>query len=450
MLKTFPHGIHPPEQKEATSAGEIRRLPFADFYSVFLSQHAGSPAKPIVRRGQDVRRGELIAEATGFMSVPMHAPVNGRIVDISLKPSMFGEMKDAINIQAWPGSSQLHVGSDPFDVVELEKDEIIRRIQQSGMVGLGGAAFPTHVKFAPPPDRPIETLIVNGCECEPYLTADHRVMLEMPDLVLHGTVIALKATSARRAIIGIEDNKPDAAEALEASRAELARSGTHYKDYYRNISVELVKTKYPQGGEKQLIKAILGKEIPSGRLPADIGVMISNVTTLAEISMLVPRGLGLIERVVTVTGAGVARPGNYIVPIGTHLDFLLEYVGATRERKDVIYGGPMMGMSVSNLFTPITKAVSGILVLPQTRSNNTGKEMLPCIKCGYCLGACPLHLNPSRLGLLAKKDEFERMASEYHLFDCFECGSCSWVCPSNIPLVQLFRMAKKSLRRMKN
>lgn len=447
MPKTFRHGIHPPQNKHTTSGLKIERLGFAEYYSVFLSQHAGKPAKSIVRPGQEIQRGEMIAQADGFMSVPMHAPVSGQVVDISLKPTMFGQMSQAINIRAWPSSNQIVIPAEPLEIVELEKDEIIARIQQSGMVGLGGAAFPTHVKFSPPPDKQIQTLIVNGCECEPYLTSDHRVMLEMSDLVIYGTLIALKATGAKKAIIGIEDNKKDAAVVLAKSLEKLEGKFEQFKKYYKNIEIEVLQTRYPQGAEKMLVNALLGKEIPSGGLPADIGVMISNVTTLAEIAMLLPHNLGLIERVVTVTGDAVKKPGNYIVPVGTPLDFLLQETGVTDVRKDVIYGGPMMGMSVANIYTPVTKAVSGILVLGQNKNQNNSKEIFPCIKCGHCLDACPLHLNPCHLGMMAKKDEFEKMKNDYNLFDCFECGSCSWVCPSNIPLVQLFRMAKKVLRK---
>ncbi|MCB1173293.1 MAG: electron transport complex subunit RsxC [Leptospiraceae bacterium] len=450
MSATFRHGIHPPENKEATSGEVIRRLRFAEYYSILLSQHAGKPARPVVIKGQEVERGQLIAEADGFMSVPMHAPVSGTVVDIALKPSQTGELKAAINIRAWPGSSQVVPAHDPFDVVELDRDEIIKRIQMTGMVGLGGAAFPTHVKFAPPPEKVIHTLLVNGCECEPYLTADHRVMLEMPRLVLLGTVIALKATGAGKAIIGVEDNKRDAAAALEAELARLRSESTKYLDKFQNIQIQLMQTKYPQGAEKMLITAALGKELPSGKLPADLGVMVSNVTTLAEIAMLVPYQQGLIERVITITGDGVSKPGNYIVPIGTPLDFVLDEAGLIdAPSREVIFGGPMMGMSVANLYTPITKAVSGILVLQQGAATSNDKPVMPCIKCGHCLSACPLHLNPSRLGMLARKDEFEKMRDEYNLFDCFECGSCSWTCPSNIPLVQYFRMAKKTLRKAK-
>jgi electron transport complex protein RnfC len=314
----------------------------------------------------------------------------------------------------------------------MAPEEIIKAIQNTGMVGLGGATFPTHVKLSPHEGFPIDTVLVNGCECEPYITSDHRIMLEDSADLIHGTRIVLKAVGAKQAIIGIEDNKLDAVAAI---RAKLPPGVP--------ITVETVKTKYPQGAEKMLIKALLGREVPSGGFPYHIGISPFNVTTLAQLGALLPRGQGLIERVVTISGSGVAHPGNYIVALGTPLRFVLEQVGYYGSHDRLIFGGPMMGMSVSSLDVPVTKGISSIVVqTEQEQIDNIPKKIYPCIRCAACVKACPIHLNPSQLGLLAAKHEYELMEQKYHLNDCFECGSCSYVCPSGIPLVQYFRIAK--------
>jgi len=311
-------------------------------------------------------------------------------------------------------------------------------VQEAGLVGLGGAAFPSHVKMKPPKDKVIETVVVNGCECEPYLTCDHRIMIEKTDQLLRGIRIALKATGAKRAMIGVEDNKLDAVQAIAA---KLPPDG--------NISVHAVETKYPQGAEKMLIDSLLGRQVPSGGLPADIGVAVFNVGTLAQIGELLPRGRGLIERVVTVSGPGVARPGNYLVPVGTPIRFLLEHVGTKAEANEVILGGPMMGMSVASVDVPVTKAMSGIVVYEKDHADQKHRFVFPCIKCARCVDVCPMHLNPSMLGQLARKREYEAMEQQYNLNDCFECGCCAYVCPSNIPLTQYFRIAKAISREQK-
>jgi electron transport complex protein RnfC len=436
---TFSHGIHPPESKDRTAGQAIKRFPFPPHLIILLAQHAGKPACPVVSEGQEVRRGDLIAEADGFVSAPIHAPATGTITSIGTALNFDGKMAPAIFLKPYSGSLQTH-DVKPRSIDDLSVQEILDGIKEMGMVGLGGAAFPTHVKFAPPEGRKIDTLIINACECEPYLTADDQVMREQGEYIVTGIQLALKALSAERAIIGIESNKPEAIECMR----EAVKGHTH-------ITVQVCETKYPQGAEKMLTRAILGKDIPSGGLPADIGVMISNVTTLAEIGMLLPRGQGLIERVITITGEGVKRPGNYLMPIGTPLQFVLDTVGLTENAGEVIFGGPMMGKGACYLETPITKGVSGILVMTKDELGKKAKspKIYPCIKCSECVQACPLHLNPSTLGILARKNEFETMEKEYHLFDCFECGCCSYVCPSNIPLVQYFRIGKQVQRERK-
>lgn len=429
--KTFNHGVHPQDFKALSNHLPIRRLPFAPTLILPLSQHAGKPAKPLLKAGQEVVRGQPIATADGFMSVPLHAPATGRIKGIELKPTARGPKTPSIILQVYEGSTQRTLYENPQDIDSMTADEIIQAVQDSGMVGLGGAAFPTHVKMKPPPEHVVDTLVANGCECEPYLTCDHRIMLEQPENLLLGIRLIQKALGVDRAIIGIEDNKLDAVQTI----ADHLQSNDQ-------ISVQAVQTKYPQGAEKMLIKSLLGRSVPPASFPSSVGVSVFNVGTLAQIGELLPFGQGVIERVVTVSGPGVKKPGNYLVPVGTPVRFLLEYAGAKPSAHEVILGGPMMGMSVSALDVPVTKAMSGMVVLEQDDPDIEKSQAHPCIRCGWCVEACPMQLNPSMLGMLAASSEYQSMADDYHLNDCFECGSCSYVCPSNIPLVQYFRIAK--------
>ncbi len=435
---SFAHGVHPTQCKETTADKVVRRLPFASRLVIPLSQHIGAPAVPLVRAKQEVVRGEPIAKAGGFVSVPMHAPATGVIERIGLAVNPMGEQAEAIVLRPYPGASQEILYGAPREIESMSTEEIIQAIQDTGVVGLGGAAFPTHVKFSVPEGKSVHTLLVNGCECEPYLTTDHRVMLEQAKQLAAGIRIALQALNAKRAIIGIEDNKMDAVEALRAKMpADLP------------VEVTPLKTKYPQGAEKMMITALLGKEVPSGGLPVDVGAAVFNVATLAQIGDLLPRSQGLIERVVTVTGSGVKKPGNYLMPLGTPLRFILEQAGASPETREVILGGPMMGFSVASFDAPVTKGITGILVLAEEAKHKRSYKEFPCIKCGECLPACPINLNPSQLGILAQSRKYESMEEHYHLNDCFECGCCSYVCPSNIPLVQHFRIAKRMNRERK-
>ena len=429
--KSFRHGIHPPESKSVTSKLAIRQFPFAPVMLVPLAQHLGSPAQPVVHEGQEVVRGQLIAKETGFVSVPIHAPASGIIQRIGLVPHISGRMVPGIYLKPFPASSQEVFEGTPIDPDTASPEEIITGIQQAGIVGLGGAAFPTHVKLKIPEGKRIDTLIINGVECEPYLTPDRRVMLEQIDDILMGIRYVMKVTGATRTIIGIEGNKPDAGEALAAA----IPAGMP-------VTVELVKVKYPQGAEKMLITALLDREVPSGGLPADVGVVVVNVATTAEIGRLLPHGRGIQERVITITGPGVKKPGNYLIAIGTPLRFALETVGLTDDASRVFMGGPMMGPAVSSLDIPIIKGTSGVVVFTEKETEKKTDTIYPCIRCAYCVDACPIFLNPSMLGLLAKNRDYDRMVSDYNLMDCFECGSCSYVCPSHIPLVQYFRIAK--------
>ncbi len=429
--KSFKHGVHPQEFKEATNKLPIRRLPFASTLIVPLSQHAGKPSVPLVKPGQEVVRGQPIAAADGFLSVPQHAPATGRIESIKLMPSARGPKTQCLILHVYQASTQQELYENKHDIDALSPDEIIQAVQDAGMVGLGGAAFPTHVKMKPPPEHHVDTLVANGCECEPYLTCDHRIMLEQPENLIQGIRLVQRALGVDRAVIGIEDNKLDAVRAI----------ADHLPDD-PSVRVEAVQTKYPQGAEKMLIRSLLGREVPPGQFPSAVGVSVFNVGTLAQIGELLPYGRGVIERVVTVSGPGVEKPGNYLVPVGTPIRFLLECAGATAYVQEVILGGPMMGMSVAALDVPVTKAMSGMVVFEQQDPDLERGPAMPCIRCGYCVDACPMHLNPSMLGMLAASGDYETMASDYHLNDCFECGSCSYVCPSNIPLVQYFRVAK--------
>jgi electron transport complex protein RnfC len=345
-------------------------------------------------------------------------------------------MVPGVFIEPHPGSTQEIAEGSPCPLESSTPDEIIAAIQDAGVVGLGGAAFPTHVKLKIPADKYVDTLIINGAECEPYLTTDHRVMLEQREDLFTGIRYLRKVTGAERVIIGVEANKPDAAEHLRQGLPDDMM-----------VSVEVLPVKYPQGAEKMLITALLGRQVPSGGLPLDVHALCVNVATTAEIGRLLPHGRGIQERVITITGPAVKHKGNYRIPIGTPLRFLLESVGVDENVSRVFLGGPMMGAAASSLEISITKGTSGVVAFTETESERTYRKIYPCIRCGYCVDACPIFLNPAQLGILADNAEYQRMADEQNLMDCFECGSCSFVCPSHIPLVHRFRVAKTAVRK---
>ena len=436
---SFRHGVHPPEEKDDTRHLAIRQFPFAPLLIVPLSQHLGTPAVPVVRVGQEVERGQMLAEPDGFMSVAMHAPASGVIKAIALAPGISGAMLPSIFLEPFPASSQEVDEGEPCDIDTASPDEIITAIQRAGIVGLGGAAFPTHVKLKIPDDKKLDTLIVNGVECEPYLTTDHRVMLEQADDIFTGIAYLMRATGAKETIIAVESNKSDAVQELNDKCPQN-----------QPISVRVCPVKYPQGAEKLLIKSLLDREIPPGGLPVDVHAICVNVATTAEIGRLLPHGRGIQERVITISGPGIERIGNYRIPIGTPVRFALEQTRAAANISRVFLGGPMMGVAVSNLDIPITKGTSGITAFSTAQTGDaTGhKHVYPCIHCARCVEVCPLFLNPSQLGLLAKNEDYVQMADEFHLMDCFECGACSYVCPSHIPLTQYFRLAKKMVRKL--
>jgi electron transport complex protein RnfC len=435
-LASFRHGVHPPELKALTAGVPIRRMPFPDEIVLPLRQHAGNPAKVIVRAGDRVERGDKVAEADGFVSCPVHASAAGTVTGIEMWPHPDGSYSEAVRIAVEPHSAQAARPRVVPEWTTLDPPAIVQAIQHAGVVGLGGAAFPTHVKLSPPKDQPLDTVVLNGCECEPYLTTDHRTMVEYPERVHLGLRIMMHALGIERAMIGIERNKPDAIAAVEATLPDDL-----------DVTVCPVTVKYPQGAEKMLIDTLLGREVPSGKLPMHVGVVVQNVASVATIAEVFETGLPLIERIVTVTGHGVKRPANLIIPVGTKLRDVLAWCGGlTDDAQEIVFGGPMMGAAQANLDAPLIKGTTGVVVL--AAADCRPKASYPCIRCGHCLDACPVFLNPQMLGSLAKATRYEEMLDE-HLMDCMLCGCCSYVCPSNIPLSQLFQLAKIALRTRK-
>ncbi len=434
MRPTFRHGVHPPDSKELTAHVALRRMPYADEVVLPLRQHAGKPAKAVVRVGDRVQRGDVLAEADGFVSSPVHASAAGVVKGIGWWPHPDGSMAEAIRIAVEPYNPQIPRPRLVPPWEGLTPQQVVKAVQDAGVVGLGGAAFPTHVKLLPPEGVRVEALIVNGAECEPYLTTDHRTMVEYPQRVHFGVRVMMKALGVTRAVIGVERNKPDAIERLIATRPSDL-----------DVTILPLTVKYPQGAEKMLIHAVTGREVPSGKLPAHVGVIVQNVGSIATIAEVFETGLPLVERIVTVSGRGVRHPSNLIVPVGTKTRDVLAFCGGlTPDATEIVFGGPMMGSAQPDPDTPITKGVTGIVVL--TRRDTPRSETLPCIRCGHCLDACPVFLNPSQMGLLAQAGRYDDLQA-LHLADCMLCGSCSYVCPSAIPLSQMFALAKAALKR---
>ena len=433
---TFRHGVHPPDSKSLTESVPIRRMPFPDEIVLPLRQHAGKPARLLVKKGDRVQRGDLIGEAQGFISVPIHASAAGTVTDVGLWPHPSGGMDEAVRIAVEPFSPQIPRPRIVPRWEGLSPKQVVEAVQRAGVVGLGGAAFPTHVKLLPPEGVHVDLLLVNGAECEPYLTTDHRVMVEYPERVLFGIRVMMNTLEVSHAVIGVEKNKPDAIEALTAAIPPDL-----------DITVLPLTVKYPQGAEKMLIHTVTGSEVPSGKLPAHVGSVVQNVGSIAAIAEVFETGYPLIERVVTVTGPGVAEPSNLLVPVGTKLRDLLDFCGGlTEDAAELILGGPMMGACQPDLDAPVVKGTTGVVAL--THAETKPKRTYPCIRCGYCLDACPVFLNPQLLGALAQVGRYEEM-EEANLMDCMLCGCCSYVCPSNIPLSQMFALGKTALRRQK-
>jgi electron transport complex protein RnfC len=398
-----------------------------------LNQHLGAPAIPLVEVGDKLRRGQLIAEPGAFISTSLHSPVTGRVTAIANRRFPGGVFARSIEIETDPYATQRLDPRPPVDWRNLTGEDFVDQVQHAGIVGMGGAAFPSHVKYSIPEGQRIDHLLVNGAECEPFLTNDHRLMVERPDALLRGIEIILHNLGAHEATIGVELNKPDAITALES----------HLKPS-QPISIVPLQVKYPQGAEKMLIKAIYDKEVPAGELPRDLGIAVNNVGTVVAIADWFETGAPLIERILTVSGPGVENPSNLIVPLGTTVREVLNYCGGLKQDAiELVMGGPMMGMPIASLDVPILKGTSGILAF--TEGGNFRPKELPCIRCGRCLEACPYFLNPSRLARLAKARLYQEM-NNYFVMDCVECGSCTYACPSRIPIVQLIRTAKSQLR----
>ncbi|MCG8371375.1 MAG: electron transport complex subunit RsxC [Proteobacteria bacterium] len=436
LAQGFEHGVHPAHHKERTEDLPIQRVPFGRDYVIPLGQHVGVPGRAIVEAGDPVRRGQVVAEPGGFVSTALHSPVTGRVTRVGDFRDVGGRFTPGIGIEADPFATQAVDPESVPDWQALSRDEFVEAVQMAGIVGMGGAAFPAHVKLSVPEGTRIRQLLVNGAECEPYLTNDHRLMIERSDAVLEGAEIVRQKLGAEETVIGIETNKPDA---IRVIRGRIPDG--------QPVRVVPLEVKYPQGAEKMMIRSVFGKEVPAGRLPRDVGVNVNNVGTIVAIADYFLRGLPLIERIVTVAGPGVTYPANLIVPLGTSVRDVVRFCGGLRQgTREIVMGGPMMGRPVASLDVPVLKGCSGILVF--TDASPSRREEYPCIRCGRCLEACPYFLNPSRLARLSRARLFDETKA-YHVFDCVECGCCTFACPSNIPIVQLIRTAKDDLMHRK-
>ena len=441
ILGSFKGGVHPPEHKEPTESRPIERMPLPSRVVIPLQQHTGAPCEPVVQVGDEVKEGQRIGEPKGFVSSPVHASISGLVAAIEPLPhpaipapvrSIVIESKGPPVPAAWDKAA---------DWSAFSGSELLERIRDAGIVGLGGAAFPTHVKLSPPTGTTVDTLIVNGVECEPYLTSDHRLMVERSRDVVEGVRILLKVLRVRRAYIAIETNKPDAIQIMQEHAAN--------QSLWDGAVVEVapLRVKYPQGSEKQLIRAILRKEVPSGELPFQVGVVVQNVGTALAVYEAVAKGKPLIERVVTVCGNRVKEPRNLVVRIGATFASVIEYAGGIvpgEHPVKVIMGGPMMGIAQYTLDAPVIKGTSGILVTDEASPRKT----YPCVKCGTCVEVCPMGLMPCRLADFAERDDFAGCEA-YHVRDCMECGACAFACMSNRPVVHLVRYAKVNLSKAK-
>jgi electron transport complex protein RnfC len=431
-LFTFKGGIHPLYRKELAKESPIQRAEVPKSLSIPLVQHIGALCTPVIKAGDVVKEGQLIGKGESFVSAPVHASASGKVKRIEKLLHPLG--RPVLSVVLEPDGSEEKAYMEPLgdNIGALDPEAVKARVKDAGIVGLGGATFPAHVKFSPPKDKPIDTLILNGCECEPYLTADHRTMLERTGDMLLGARMIGRILGVRRIVVAVENNKTDA--------IEMCRKSAHAE----GIEFSVTATKYPQGGEKMLIKAVLDREVPSGGLPMDVGVVVSNVGTAVAVCEAVRDGKPLIDRVLTVTGNAIKSPGNWLVKIGTPIGDVIEQAGGVIGTVGkLLIGGPMMGIAQSSFEVPVIKGTSGILLLREEAYMKEG--YLPCIKCSFCVQACPTGLVPSRLSMLAEAEAWEKM-EEYGVNDCIECGSCAYVCPSKRPIVQLVKAAKIKVR----
>lgn len=438
---SFARGIHPPEGKHLAEDAHIEVVPTPKQVAVALLQHIGAPCEMIVENKQEVALGEMVGKAGGFISSPVHATIAGKVAMPSVATLPNGRHVRTVVIKA--GEAQLE-GPELFDDVlggdwptegleQYQPKQIADAVYDAGIVGQGGAAFPTHVKLIPNEKTPIDTILINGCECEPYLTADHRLMLEAPGAIVTGALLAARANGAGRIIVAIEDNKPDAIASMRRAAEPVG------------IEVVELHTKYPMGGERQTVPAVTGRTVPTGGIPLAVGVVVMNVATAAAVARAVIRGKPLTHRVVTVTGAGVAEHKNLLAPIGISYGELIDYCGGLRpDAARVIAGGPMMGFTLGDLNTPVTKGTSGVTVL--TDRDVERAEDTNCVRCGRCVDVCPLNLVPTKIALAARHEDWE-LAGRYHIRACVECGCCAYTCPASLPLVQLVRVGKAKMPR---
>lgn len=431
MLKTFSLGGVHPEENKFSAGKKIEVLPIPEQVSVPIAQHIGAPSEPVVKKGDEVKVGQLIAKSTGFVSANIHSPVSGKVfkIDNILDASGYKRKAIIINVEGDEWDEGIDRSEKLKTDISLSPEDIIKKIGDAGIVGLGGATFPAHVKLSVPPGKTCDVLILNAVECEPYLTADHQLMMEKGEEIMVGTEILMKALKIDKAIIGIENNKPDAI----AHMSELAKK-------HKGISIQPLKVQYPQGGEKQLIDACINRQVPSGKLPIEVGAVVQNVGTTYAVYEAVQKNKPLFERVVTVTGKSVSKPSNFMARVGTPMSKLIDAAGGLPEDTGkVIGGGPMMGKALASIEIPVTKGSSGILIMPEEIATRKPDEN--CIRCGKCVSVCPMGLSPYLLMTVSEKALWDR-AEEEHIMDCIECGSCSFTCPANRPLLDYVRLGK--------
>ncbi|HHT90470.1 MAG: electron transport complex subunit RsxC [Bacillota bacterium] len=427
-VRSFFGGIHPHDAKKRTTGTPIRELPAPDTLVVPLRQHAGLEAKPVVAKGDEVLKGQLLAEAGGAISAPVHSPVSGKVRAIEPRAHESGRSVTAIVIENDHNDTWVETKGHP-DPVQLDVKAILKGIKEAGIVGMGGAGFPTAVKLSPPKGTTIDYLLINGCECEPYLTSDDRLMVEHAEEIILGARLMAKVLGARSILVAVEDNKP---EALASLRAKAG-----------NIEVVSVPTKYPQGGEKQLIQALTGREVRSNGLPYQVGTVVQNVGTAWAVALALRDGKPLIARVVTVTGAAIGEPQNFMAPLGTTMEYLIEAAGGfavTPEK--VVVGGPMTGGAQFDLQAPVTKTTVGVVAFGEGESRTPDSS--PCIKCARCVDVCPANLLPLKLEAFGMNERWDD-AHDYGALDCIECGACTYICPAKRPLLQYIRFAKMEI-----